>query len=68
VKAFVVLREDQRGQVDEAAIIGWARDHMAAYKSPRIVEFVDALPKSGSGKLMWRELQELENRKGAPRP
>jgi fatty-acyl-CoA synthase len=66
VKAFVVLREDQRGQVDETAIAAWARDHMAAYKSPRIVEFVDALPKSGSGKVMWRELQELENRKAAP--
>jgi len=67
VKAFVVLREGQRGQIDEAVIIAWAREHMAAYKSPRIVEFVDALPKSGSGKVMWRELQELENRKVAPR-
>jgi fatty-acyl-CoA synthase len=28
---------------------------------PRVVEFVDALPKSGSGKIMWRELQEREN-------
>jgi fatty-acyl-CoA synthase len=67
VKAFVVLRDGMRGQVDEAAIIAWARDHMAAYKSPRIVEFVDALPKSGSGKVMWRELQELEIRKLAPK-
>jgi fatty-acyl-CoA synthase len=33
---------------------------MAAYKSPRIVEFVDALPKSGSGKVQWRQLQERE--------
>jgi len=63
VKAFIVLREDMRGQVDEAGIIAWARDHMAAYKSPRIIEFVDALPKSGSGKVMWRALQELENSK-----
>jgi fatty-acyl-CoA synthase len=28
---------------------------------PRIVEFVDALPKSGSGKVMWRALQDKEN-------
>jgi acyl-CoA synthetase (AMP-forming)/AMP-acid ligase II len=34
---------------------------MAAYKVPRIVVFVDALPKSGSGKIQWRELQEREN-------
>ena len=33
---------------------------MAAYKSPRIVEFVESLPKSGAGKVMWRELQERQ--------
>jgi fatty-acyl-CoA synthase len=33
---------------------------MAAYKSPRIVEFVGELPKSGSGKVMWRELQDQQ--------
>jgi fatty-acyl-CoA synthase len=31
---------------------------MAAYKIPRIVEFSDALPRSGSGKIQWRTLQE----------
>jgi fatty-acyl-CoA synthase len=35
---------------------------MAAYKVPRMVRFVDRLPKSGSGKVMWRLLQEEENR------
>jgi fatty-acyl-CoA synthase len=33
---------------------------MAVYKVPRLVQFVDALPKSGSGKVMWRSLQEQE--------
>jgi fatty-acyl-CoA synthase len=33
---------------------------MAAYKVPRIVEFVTALPRSGTGKVMWRELQEQQ--------
>ncbi|HEX6361963.1 MAG TPA: long-chain fatty acid--CoA ligase [Albitalea sp.] len=60
VKALVVLRPEHRGQVAEADIVAWSHDHMAAYKSPRVVEFVDALPKSGSGKLMWRELQERQ--------
>jgi fatty-acyl-CoA synthase len=60
VKALVVLREDFRGQVGEAEIIAWAHEHMAVYKSPRIVEFVASLPKSGSGKVQWRELQERE--------
>ena len=48
----------ERGKVSEQDIIDWAHGNMAAYKGPRIVEFVDALPKSGSGKVMWRELQE----------
>jgi len=60
VKAVVVLREAARGSVGEQAIIDWSREHMAAYKVPRIVQFVDALPKSGSGKVMWRLLQEQE--------
>jgi fatty-acyl-CoA synthase len=34
---------------------------MAAYKSPRLVEIVETLPKSGTGKVMWRALQEKES-------
>ncbi|MBS0446104.1 MAG: long-chain fatty acid--CoA ligase [Proteobacteria bacterium] len=61
VKAVVVLRADARGKTTADDIIGWAREHMAAYKVPRLVDFVDSLPKSGSGKVMWRLLQDQEN-------
>ncbi len=60
VKAIVVLKESQRGKVSEEDILDWAHASMAAYKAPRIVEFVDALPKSATGKIMWRALQEQE--------
>lgn len=60
VKAVVVLRASHQGQETEESIIAWCRDNMAAYKVPRLVSFVDALPKSGSGKVMWRLLQEAE--------
>ncbi len=60
VKALVVLRADRRGTVSPEDIIAWARDHMAAYKIPRIVEFTDTLPKSASGKVQWRQLQDRE--------
>jgi acyl-CoA synthetase (AMP-forming)/AMP-acid ligase II len=60
VKAVVVLRASHQGQETEESIIAWCRDNMAAYKVPRLVSFVDALPKSGSGKVMWRALQEAE--------
>ena len=60
VKAVVVLRQGQQGLVSEQDIIDWCRENMAVYKMPRAVSFVDALPKSGSGKVMWRALQEAE--------
>ncbi len=60
VKAVVVLRSSHKGQVSEQDIVDWCRDTMAVYKVPRVVEFMDALPKSGSGKVMWRSLQEAE--------
>ena len=62
VKAVVVLRQSHRGQVSEQDLIDWCRDNMAVYKVPRVVQFVEALPKSGSGKVMWRLLQEAQDR------
>ena len=67
VKAVVVLRPDWRGRIDGEEIIEWCRQNMAAYKVPRIVEFADTLPKSGAGKILWRELQERENTRGDAR-
>jgi fatty-acyl-CoA synthase len=61
VKAVVVLRASQEDRVSEADLIAWSREHMAAYKYPRIVEFVDALPRNASGKVMWRTLQDQQN-------
>lgn len=60
VKAFVVLRPEYEGKVTEEDIIQWSREQMAAYKYPRIVEFIQELPKSGSGKILWRVLQDRE--------
>lgn len=58
VKAVVVLKDGVH--LTAEAIIQWARGQMAAYKVPRQVAFVDALPKSATGKVMWRQLQEAE--------
>ncbi len=48
---------------DPAEIESWARERMAAYKVPRVVEFIDALPVSATGKVNWRALQEREKAK-----
>ena len=60
VKAMVVLRAEARGRTREQDIADWAHEHMAAYKVPKLVKFVETLPKSGSGKVLWRLLQEQE--------
>jgi fatty-acyl-CoA synthase len=60
VKAVIVLEDGFQGKITEQEIMDWAHRNMAAYKSPRIVQFVDVLPKSGTGKVQWRELQERE--------
>lgn len=59
VKAVVVLRAGHEATTAQD-ILKWCHDNMAVYKAPRIVQFVDTLPKSGSGKVMWRMLQEQE--------
>jgi len=59
----VVPKKEYRGKVDSQAIIEWARGKMAAFKVPRIVEFVDELPRTATGKILWRKLQEEEYRK-----
>ena len=56
VTAFAVLREDGAG--DEAALIAFARDHLAAYKAPKSVRFVPSIPLSAVGKPLRRALRE----------
>jgi fatty-acyl-CoA synthase len=62
VKAVVVLKKSAARTTSED-IIDWARQKMAAFKVPRVVEFVDELPKTSTGKILWRQLQEEENRR-----
>ena len=58
VKAVIVKKIGSDATAED--IMHWAHEKMAAYKVPRVVEFVDALPKSGTGKVMWRALQDKE--------
>jgi acyl-CoA synthetase (AMP-forming)/AMP-acid ligase II len=56
VKAVVVLKPGQEATADD--IIGFAREHIAAYKCPKTVDFVDELPRNPSGKILKRELRK----------
>ncbi|MFB0563909.1 MAG: long-chain fatty acid--CoA ligase [Candidatus Lokiarchaeia archaeon] len=63
IKAFIVLKPDYKGRVEEYDILSWCKERMAAYKYPRSVEFVDGLPKSLVGKTLRRLLREMEAQK-----
>jgi fatty-acyl-CoA synthase len=56
VTAFVVLRPGQA--IDEATLLALAREHLAPYKLPKKVVFVDTLPRNTAGKLLKRELRK----------
>lgn len=57
VKAYVVIRPDYKGRITEEKLMEWAKKKMAAYKYPRQIEFVNELPRSGSGKILKRMLK-----------
>ena len=61
-KAFIVLKLDHVGKVTEQEILEWCKENMAAYKRPRMIEFRQDLPKSGSGKILRRLLAQEEQK------
>ncbi|MEP6389002.1 MAG: AMP-binding protein [Halioglobus sp.] len=57
-KAYIVPKTGATPNSDD--IIAYCREHLAAYKVPRAVQFVDDLPKTSTGKVMRRELKTLD--------
>ena len=64
-KAFIILNDESKGKVNAQDIINWVAERISAYKKIREVEFVNSIPKSGSGKILRRELVELERKRGS---
>ena len=57
-KAYIVPKVGATPSADN--VIAYCREHLAAYKVPRAVQFVDDLPKTSTGKVMRRELKTLD--------
>jgi long-chain acyl-CoA synthetase len=57
-KAYIVPKNGMKPEAEE--IIEYCREHLAAYKVPRAVQFVDDLPKTSTGKIVRRRLKELD--------
>jgi len=58
VKAFIVPKPGET--LTEDAVIAYCKEKLAAYKVPKIIEFIDELPKSAVGKILRRKLKDQE--------
>jgi len=61
VKAYIVLKAGQA--MTEAEVIDFCREQLASYKKPRVVQFIDALPRNASGKVLKTTLREMHRQK-----
>ncbi len=57
VKAFVVLNPGANCTAED--LIAWTKEKIAAYKYPRMVEIVESLPTSATGKILKKELRKI---------
>jgi long-chain acyl-CoA synthetase len=60
-KAFIVVKEGQELTEDE--VVAYCKENLAAYKVPKLLEFIDELPKSAVGKILRRKLRDMEMEK-----
>jgi hypothetical protein len=70
---LAVVQRAERSTLDADGVIEWCREHLADYKRPRIVEFVDELPRDPSGKFRkpkfrtaWVAARDAESAKAEP--
>ena len=66
VKTYIVVKPGQT--LTEEEVKAFCRDSLAAYKVPKLVAFIDALPKSAVGKILRRELRDLDAKMQAGKP
>ena len=65
-KAFIVLKPDEASKATKAeAISAWVAERVAPHKRIRHIEYIDAIPKSASGKILRRVLVDMEKQRGA---
>jgi long-chain acyl-CoA synthetase len=61
VKAYIVVKPGQTLTAEE--ITAFCKERMSPYKVPKLIEFIDELPKSAVGKILRRELRDLDKKK-----
>jgi long-chain acyl-CoA synthetase len=58
VKAFIVTKPGEA--LTEEDVVSYCKNNLAAYKVPKLIEFIDELPKSAVGKILRRKLKDME--------
>ena len=58
IKAFIVVKEGET--LTEEEVTAYCKENLAAYKVPKLIEFIDELPKTAVGKILRRELRDME--------
>ncbi len=62
IKAFIVVKEGETLTAEE--VTAYCKEHLAAYKVPKQIEFMDELPKTAIGKILRKDLRDRELEKG----
>ena len=60
IKAYVSIKEEYRDKVTKETLMEWCKENISPYKYPRIIEIIEELPKTLIGKILRRELREME--------
>src|SRR5699024_4297111 len=58
IKEFMVVNPEHKSKVTESDLIKWSKEKMEGYKYPRVIEILDQLPMTTSGKVLRRLLKE----------
>lgn len=58
VRAFIVLKP--KSSMSEKEVIGYCKEHLAGYKKPKRVDFIDEIPRTASGKALKHELRQIK--------
>ncbi len=63
IKAYIALKPEYREKIREQDIIEWSKQKLAPFKYPRIIEFINVLPRTSVGKIFRRKLREKQSKK-----
>lgn len=56
---LAVISANAGGSIDTSRLTAYCKDHLAAYKVPKIIEVVDEVPKNNNGKIVHAEIWEM---------